>query len=693
MIYVRKYFPPADRRLLVNTLVIVESPAKAKTIQKYLGPGYRVEASVGHIRDLPASKAEIPEKYAAEPWARLGIDVAGGFKPLYVVPKDKRGKVAELRKLAKAADQTILATDGDREGEAIGWHLARELGLKEPQRMEFHEITKDAIQHAVQHLRPLNYALVGAQESRRLLDRLYGYGVSPALWQSIGPGLSAGRVQSAALVSLAHREQLRMAHVSVPFVRVSAQVQSSSNESTFRAAVVAVGGQPLATAKDFGADGELKSDSGALVITSEQGQQIVDFLKARGVSVAATTTKPYSTRPPAPFITSTLQQAASAHLSLDPKTTMKLAQHLYEQGFITYMRTDSPALSEEAIQAARSAAAALFGPTCVPPIGRVYGSKNKNAQEAHEAIRPSGVSFRSPEHTDLDGDALALYELIYRRTVASQMIDLQGEKTVLSLKCGKVDLEASGRVIVEPGFTRVYQDASAVSDDDPEQSLPSVQEGQRLSVPSAAAEQTRTPAPGRFTQARLVQALEKAGVGRPSTYAAILDTLMTRGYVRVVQRQLVVTWLGLVVAAYLQEQFGEFVGVTFTARMEADLDRIAAGELRREEYLADIWLGNLAPRIGKAAHQAPALNIPKVPGAVISAQAEQVVLRQNGKAVPLPPELAPDALTPELAAKLLSGLPVTRTSRSAGKAKAKGSGKKGARKAKRQPPSELAAPG
>lgn len=668
----------------MKTLVIVESPAKAKTIQKYLGPGFQVQASVGHIRDLPANKSEIPEQYATESWARLGIDVAGGFKPLYVVPKDKKAKVAELRNLAREADRTILATDGDREGEAIAWHLARELGLKNPERMEFHEITKEAIQQAVQQLRPLNFALVGAQESRRLLDRLYGYGVSPALWQCIGPGLSAGRVQSAALVSLAHREQLRMAHVTAPFMRAAAQVQPAGEAPPFRAVVMTLGGQPLATAKDFGPDGALKPDSPALIITPEQGEQLVGFLKSKGVTVQAVTTKPYTSRPPAPFITSTLQQAASAALKFTPKHTMQIAQRLYETGCITYMRTDSPSLSDEAVSAARNAATAAFGADVVPPTPREYAAKGKNAQEAHEAIRPAGKIFRTPEEIQLEGDDLALYELIYRRTVASQMTDLQGEKTVLSLTCGRVGLEAAGKVVLHPGFTQLYLEVSEKDSDGQDQALPALIQGQHLAVPEAKAEAIRTPAPARFTQSSLVQALEKAGVGRPSTYAAILDTLLARGYARTSGQHLVVTWLGLVVAAYLQQQFGSFVGVTFTAKMESDLDRIAQGELTREAYLTEFWSNNLEPMIAQAVKAAPAIPIPKVPGAVVTAQAEAVVLAMDGKAVALPPDLAPDQLTPEVATKIMSGQQVTRPIRSKAKQGKRSSSAKGG-KGKRAP--------
>lgn len=661
----------------MKTLVIVESPAKGKTIRSILGAGYIVESSVGHIRDLPANKKEIPSKYAAEAWARLGIDVENGFKPLYVVPEKKRAVVAKLRKLAKEADRIILATDDDREGEAIAWHIARALSLKgKPERITFHEITKDAILKAFQQTRDLDYALVGAQEARRALDRLCGYGVSPALWNSIAPHLSAGRVQSAALAALARREHARMAHVPAEYHRITALVQPSEGEP-FQAVVVSVKGQPLAGPKDFDASGQLRPDSPSLLISPEQAAQIVDFLKARPLTVKAVDTSPYSTRPPAPFTTSTLQQAASRALKLSPKRTMDVAQKLYETGFITYMRTDSPTLSEEATAAARDAATAAFGPDAVPPAARSYAAKSKNAQEAHEAIRPTGKTFRAPERTGLAGEELALYDLVYRRTVASQMTDLQGSKTVLTLGAGAVALQASGRVVLEPGFTRIYLDASTTPED---QALPNVQEQQQLPVADAKAEVKKTPAPPRYSEASLVQALEREGIGRPSTYASILGTLDTRGYTRVEKGQLHVTWLGLVVAAYLAGQFPDLVDVKFTVRMEADLDRIASGELGREAYLHTFWTEGLAQTIQRAAHTPPQVALPRVPGAYVTARAESVVLVMEGRAAALPAEIVPDALTPELAAQVMRGETVTRTIRTTGNIGKKGISRQSSRK-------------
>jgi DNA topoisomerase-1 len=659
----------------VTTLVIVESPSKAKKIQGYLGSGYTVRASLGHVRDLPSTKAEIPARYAGEPWARLGVQVEEGFKPLYIVPASKAKVVKELRELVKRADRVLLATDPDREGEAIAWHLARALGLKsDPERMTFHEITRDAIQAAAQQTRPIDYALVGAQESRRIIDRLLGYGVSPLLWSSIASGLSAGRVQSAALAALAHREQARMAHVAAPYWRVTAQV---GDAQAFTATVLSVSGKRLATPKDFDpATGQLKTP--ALVLTPEQAAQLVAFLKARPVTVVAVERTPYSTRPPAPFTTSTLQQEASKALRFSPKQSMDVAQKLYEGGHITYMRTDSPSLSEEATAAARAVAVAAFGPGAVSPNPRTYAAKAKNAQEAHEAIRPAGKVFKAPDTTGLSGDELALYDLIYRRTVASQMLDVQGMKTTLTLKAGGVQLGAVGRTVTEPGFTRLYQDVQE-GEGEEAQTLPDVQEGAALPVQDVRAEEKRTPAPGRFTEASLVRALEKVGVGRPSTYASILSTLDTRGYTRVVGRQLTVTWLGLLVSAYLSEFFADLVDVQFTAQMEADLDQIAEGAMKREAYLTRFWTQGFSQTIAQAPQRAPSVPVPRVPGAVVTVRAGEIVLSLDGRTVPLLAELIPDELTPELAAEVLAGNVVTAPRRSSarpGKGVSKGTKKR-----------------
>lgn len=640
----------------MKTLVIVESKTKGEKIQGYLGSGYKVRACFGHIRDLPAKKEDVPAKYQSEPWARLGIDVAGGFQPLYIIPADKKKVVSELRKLAGEADEVLLATDGDREGEAIAWHLVRALGLKKNfKRMVFHEVTREEILKAVQNTRPLDYHLVGAQESRRMIDRLAGYGVSPALWQSIGPGLSAGRVQSAALASLARRELARVNHVPADYWRIAARIMPSNTGDSFTgvpftATVVTIKGQPLAGPKDYGPDGQLKADSPALVLTREQAEQTAAFLLARGVTVTAREVSPYTTKPPPPFTTSTLQQAASKALKMGPKRTMEVAQKLYENGKITYMRTDSPALSDEATEAARAVAAGLFGPASIPASPRTFKAKG-NAQEAHEAIRPTGKVFTPPDQTGLQGEELALYQLVFNRTVASQMVDLQGNKTVLHLKCGGVGLQSSGRVVTEPGFTRLYQD----EDKKDEQELPNVQVGEALAVSEAKAELRKTPAPGRFTEASLIKALESAGVGRPATYASIIEVLKNRGYTALVKDQLYVTWLGLLVATYLQEEFSTLVDLAFTVRMEADLDRIAAGEMKREDYLQGFWTDGLEKTIQAARHTSPALALTKFPGVTVTTRHEQVVMVREGKAVPLGLDIVPDSLTAEMVGKIMNG--------------------------------------
>ncbi|MFC4455673.1 type I DNA topoisomerase [Deinococcus sonorensis] len=643
----------------MTTLVLVESPSKARKIAAYLGQGYQVRASLGHVRDLPAKKEDVPARYAKEPWARLGVDVAHGFRPLYVIPKAKAGVVKELRQAAERAGRVILATDGDREGESIAWHLAQLLGLKDPERMVFHEITPDAIRQAVAHTRPLDYRLVGAAETRRVLDRLSGYGASPLLWDAIGPGLSAGRVQSAALALLAQREHARLNFVAAAFWRVTARI----GQPTFTAAVTHVNGQALATPKDFGPDGTV--NPGVLLMTPEQAEKLVAFLKARPAAVQSVEATPFSTRPPAPFTTSTLQQAASIQLKLAPKQTMDEAQRLYEGGFITYMRTDSPGLSDEATRAARAAAQAAHGPDSVPERPRTYAPKTSTAQEAHEAIRPTGRAFRTPAETGLAGTQADLYDLIYRRTVASQMTDLRGTRTQVTLAVGRVTLGASGRVITDPGFTRAYQDEEPDPD---EQALPPIQAGEMHDVRDASAERRTTPAPRRYSEASLVRALERQGVGRPSTFASILSTLATRGYTTVRQRQLVVTWLGLLVTQYLGRSAPDLVDPAFTAKMEADLDRIAEGQLTRLECLTGTWTDSLDPTFRRAPRDAPTLALPKLPGVVVGVRGGQPTLFGDGRLATLPPDLLPEDLTPELAQALLAGERVPARSRRTPKA-------------------------
>ncbi|AFZ69375.1 type I DNA topoisomerase [Deinococcus peraridilitoris] len=634
----------------MRTLVIVESPSKGKKIQSLLGNAYVVRASLGHIRDLPASKNDVPEQYRSAPWARTGVDVAGGFKPLYVISRKKAKVVKELREAAKNADRVLIATDPDREGEAIGWHLTRVLNLKDGQfaRMTFTEITKDAIHQAAQNPRTLDYHLVGAQEARRLIDRLVGFGVSPLLWNVIGSGLSAGRVQSAALKILADREEERMNFTNANYWRVTANVMSSPS---FIATVTHVRENPLALPRDFDANGTLKND--VLLMTTEQAAQLKTYLSRQTGVIDKVTTTPFTQKPPAPFTTSTLQQEAARQLRLRAEQTMKLAQTLYEGGYITYHRTDSPSLSSEAQHASRQAIEQQYGAQHLPERARQYQAKAKNAQEAHEAIRPSGTDFKTPKETDLNGELLSVYDLIYRRTIACQMNDAQGEKTVVVLQAGVVKLQATGKRLTYPGFTLAYQDAQ--EDLEEEQTLPSLPAASQYPLKDVKTEEKRTTPPGRYSEASLVQTLERAGIGRPSTYAQILTTLQARGYMRPAGRQLAVTWLGLLVSTYLTAAFDNLVSKDFTAKMEADLDAIAEGKQGRVPYLEAFWTNGLERTIAGATRRAPILGIPKVPGATCSARGGIPTLSLNGRHVVLPESLAPDELNLEVVEAVLAG--------------------------------------
>lgn len=635
----------------MNTLVIVESPAKAVKIGEYLGRSYKVVASVGHIRDLPVRAEDFPAKLrdSLSPQAlSTGIDVANNFKPIYVVPEEKKKTVARIRKLLGEVNEVILATDGDMEGEAIAWHLSQVLGLKNPRRMVFNEITKDALETALTQTRPLDLKRVAAQEARRTLDRLVGWEISPKL-REMGYKLSAGRVQSAALASLAKREAAILNHVPAPYYRVTAQIAA---EQPFPALVVGVGDKRLAGAKDFGPDGQLTED--VLALTETQAEQLKTHIAAQGVTLTERRVTPYTTTPPPPFTTSTLQQAASSVLGWSPQDTMSVAQTLYEAGKITYMRTDSVHLSEEAITAARLTATFLHGAASVPASARQYTSKD-NAQEAHEAIRPAGSSFIPPYQVGLSGNELLLYTLIFQRTVASQMNALSGEKTSLLLTSGGVTLTASGRVVLDQGFTVSYADDSKPEDD--QAVLPVAEIGQHWAA-TAQAERRHTPAPARFTEASLVKALEAAGVGRPSTFAGIISVLHDRGYTVKKKNQLHVSWLGLLVAAYLTREFPTLVNLKFTATMEEDLDRIAAGELSRVDYLKAFWSDDLEQTVAQAAPTPPLLAVPHFPGVSIGAQYRQVVMQQGGKAVPLPAAALPEETTASYIQRVMGGYEV-----------------------------------
>ncbi|MFF3839291.1 type I DNA topoisomerase [Streptomyces sp. NPDC001930] len=584
-------------------LVIVESPAKAKTIKGYLGPGYVVEASVGHIRDLPSGAAEVPEKYTGEV-RRLGVDVEHDFQPIYVVNADKKAQVRKLKELLAESDELFLATDEDREGEAIAWHLQEVLKPKVPvHRMVFHEITKDAIREAVANPRELNQRMVDAQETRRILDRLYGYEVSPVLWKKVMPKLSAGRVQSVATRLVVERERERIAFRSAEYwdltgTFATGRTGDASDPSQLVARLAAVDGKRVAQGRDFGADGRLKSDS-VLHLDETNARALAAALADTAFAVRSVESKPYRRSPYAPFRTTTLQQEASRKLGFGAKATMQVAQKLYENGFITYMRTDSTILSDTAVSAARAQVTQLYGADYLPEKPRVYAGKVKNAQEAHEAIRPSGDRFRTPAETGLTGDQFRLYELIWKRTVASQMKDATGNSVTVKIGGRAADgrdaeFSASGKTITFHGFMKAYVEGADDPNaelDDRERRLPQVAEGDALTADEITVDGHATKPPARYTEASLVKELEEREIGRPSTYASIIGTILDRGYVFKKGTALVPSFLSFAVVNLLEKHFGRLVDYDFTARMEDDLDRIARGEAQSVPWLKRFYFG------------------------------------------------------------------------------------------------------
>ncbi|WP_030554443.1 type I DNA topoisomerase [Streptomyces exfoliatus] len=584
-------------------LVIVESPAKAKTIKGYLGPGYVVEASVGHIRDLPSGAAEVPEKYTGEV-RRLGVDVEHDFQPIYVVNADKKAQVRKLKELLAESDELYLATDEDREGEAIAWHLQEVLKPKVPvHRMVFHEITKDAIREAVANPRELNQRMVDAQETRRILDRLYGYEVSPVLWKKVMPRLSAGRVQSVATRLVVERERERIAFRSAEYWDLTGTFGTgrsgdASDPSQLVARLASVDGKRVAQGRDFGADGRLKSES-VLHLDEANARALAAALADTAFAVRSVESKPYRRSPYAPFRTTTLQQEASRKLGFGAKATMQVAQKLYENGFITYMRTDSTTLSDTAVAAARAQVTQLYGADYLPEKPRVYAGKVKNAQEAHEAIRPSGDRFRTPAETGLTGDQFRLYELIWKRTVASQMKDATGNSVTVKIGGRAADgrdaeFSASGKTITFHGFMKAYVEGADDPNaelDDRERRLPQVAEGDALSVEEITSDGHATKPPARYTEASLVKELEEREIGRPSTYASIIGTILDRGYVFKKGTALVPSFLSFAVVNLLETHFGRLVDYDFTARMEDDLDRIARGEAKSVPWLKRFYFG------------------------------------------------------------------------------------------------------
>ncbi|CAB4690910.1 MAG: type I DNA topoisomerase [Actinobacteria bacterium] len=580
----------------MTRLVIVESPAKAKKIGQFLGDGYVVEASVGHIRDLPQRAADIPAAYKGIAWAKEGVNVDNGFEPLYVVDGDKKKKVSELKALLKDATELLLATDEDREGEAIAWHLLEVLQPKVPvRRMVFHEITKEAILEAAANTRELDQRLVDAQETRRILDRLYGYRLSPVLWKKVMPRLSAGRVQSVATRLVVERERERIKFVASGWWDINAQCAGG-----FTARMLSVDGKRLTGGKDFGDDGKLsaKAASETLLLDEQSAATLVQVLEGSSLKVRSVEESARVERPKAPFTTSTLQQDAGRRLGWGAQITMRVAQRLYENGYITYMRTDSPTLSTTAINAARASAAALYGADHVAEGPRQYTGKAKNAQEAHEAVRPAGDAFRTPGEVanELSRDELSLYDLIWKRTVASQMADARKLQVRVDMDADasdgrKVDFRATGTVVTFPGFLAAYEEAKDDSDDDDARRLPPLSQGDTVAVEKFGAEGHTTQPPSRYTEPTLVARMEELGIGRPSTFATILQTIQDRGYVSKRGRSLVPTFLAFAVVGLLEQHFAKLVDYDFTASMEEDLDRIAEGTEDRVRWLTGFYFG------------------------------------------------------------------------------------------------------
>jgi DNA topoisomerase I len=648
-------------------LVIVESPAKAKTIAGYLGKDYVVESSIGHIRDLPNNAGEIPAKYKGEAWARLGVDVDHDFAPLYVVDSRKKKVVADLKAKLKNADELLLATDEDREGEAIAWHLREVLDPKVPvRRMVFHEITKPAIEKALGETREIDDRLVDAQETRRILDRLYGYEVSPVLWRKIMQGLSAGRVQSVATRLVVERERERMKFVAADYWDIVA----TYSPGDFAARLSAVDGKRVAQGRDFERDGTLKT-ADVVQVDEADARALAEALDGAAFTVSSVEEKPYTRRPAAPFMTSTLQQEASRKLRLSSQQTMRTAQRLYENGYITYMRTDSTTLSESALTAARDQARELYGAEFVPAEPRQYTRKVKNAQEAHEAIRPAGDRFRTPDEVkkELSGEEFNVYDLIWKRTVASQMADVRGQTVSVRIEAGasdgrRTEFATAGTVITFRGFLLAYEEGRDEAGDDAEEKvLPELHEGDALSATALEPEGHSTSPPARYTEASLVKALEERGIGRPSTYAAIMGTILDRGYVRKQGQALVPEFLAFAVVGLLERHFPQLVDYEFTARMEDDLDEIASGDEARTDWLQRFYFGEnggagLKQQVeGRLAEiDAREINTIELPGSDIVVRVGKYgpYLERGEERQTLPPDLAPDELTPARAEEILA---------------------------------------
>ena len=656
-------------------LVIVESPAKARKIGGFLGDDYVVEASVGHIRDLPQRAADIPKEYKKIAWAKEGVNIEEGFEPLYVINPDKKAKVSELKALMKGADELILATDEDREGEAIAWHLIEVLRPKIPiRRMVFHEITKEAIKKAAEETRDLDYRLVDAQETRRVLDRLYGYRLSPVLWKKVMPRISAGRVQSVATRLIVERERERMAFISSKWWDLTAQC-----EAGFNARLLSLDGKRVAATNDFDANGGLKEKSVAnILLLDEAGaNELVQSLNGKSLTVKSTEESPRTERPKAPFTTSTMQQDAGSRLGWGAQLTMRVAQRLYENGYITYMRTDSVTLSQSAIESARSSAKSLYGAEYIPAAPRVYEGKSKNAQEAHEAIRPAGETFRTPGELapELSRDEFSLYDLIWKRTIASQMSDakkmqMRVDFDVETKTGGAAIFRANGSVITFPGFLAAYEEIVEDKSGDDESTetdkrLPAMAVGDSIKVSNYICEGHETKPPARYTEPTLVKKLEELGIGRPSTFASIMSTIQDRGYVAKRGRALVPNFLAFSVTGLLEQHFGKLVDYEFTASMEEDLDRIANGEEDRITWLTKFFFGTEGnPGLEALAADLGAIDAQQINTMKMGEDIEIRVGRygayiQKGigddrKFANIPETMAPDELTLQVAIDLLA---------------------------------------
>jgi DNA topoisomerase-1 len=658
-----------------KSLVIVESPAKARTISKLLGPDYKVEASYGHIRDLPRGAADVPESYKGQSWARNGVDPDNDFKTLYVVPSDKKERVRTLKSLLKDADELFLATDEDREGEAISWHLLEVLSPRVPvKRMVFHEITRGAIERAVREWRDLDMPLVDAQETRRILDRLYGYEVSPVLWRKVGPNLSAGRVQSVATRIVVERERQRMAFRSAGWWDVEGEfTKQGASAPSFAGSLISLDGTRVVTGRDFGAGGRLSTTAAVVRLDEAGARTLAGALEGAELRVRSVDEKPYTAKPHAPFITSTLQQEAGRKLRFDARRTMRVAQRLYENGYITYMRTDSTTLSETALAAARAQARELYGPEYVPARPRIYTRKVKNAQEAHEAIRPAGDTFRLPEHVsaELGADDLRLYDLIWKRTVASQMTDARGQTVQVrfggrSSDGRDAEFAASGKVITFPGFLRAYVQGADDPDaelEDQERPLPPLAVGDGVVALELTPKEHATSPPARYTEASLIKALEDLGVGRPSTYASIITTIQDRGYVWKKGTALVPSWTAFAVVTLLERHFADLVDYAFTARLEDDLDEIASREQERVPWLRHFYFGDgngdrgLKALVTEHLDEIDARGVNSIPIAddiVVRVGRYGPFLERGEDRASLPDDLPPDELTAERAAELLA---------------------------------------